>query len=160
MGKSGLSQSLAAAPVFPLLCWLPNKILYGILEIMIDNSNYKILLVEDDEFIRELYVELLKDEGYKLDIAVNGEEGYKKMSAGGYDLVLLDIIMPKMDATQILKKLKSKPPKKKNKKILFMTNLAQERIVRNGEDYGVSGYMIKSDLTPEQFLNKVKENVQ
>ena len=124
---------------------------------MAGNNKYKILVVEDDQFIRDLYKELLEEKGYSIDLAVNGEEGYRKLCKGGYDLVLLDIIMPKMDATQVLKKLKKNPPKKKNKRIIFMTNLGQENIVKNGKDYGVDGYLIKSDLTPEQFLKKVAE---
>ena len=126
----------------------------------VDNSKYKILVVEDDEFIRDLYIELLTEKGYKVDQATNGEEGYDKIHKGGYDLILLDIIMPKMDATQVLKKLKKNPPKKKNKKIIFMTNLAQENVVNNGDKLGVDGYLIKSDLTPDQFLKKVSALLQ
>lgn len=135
---------------------------YGNLGIvrMVDTSDKRILLVEDDEYIRDLYFELLKDTGYKVDYAVNGEEGYAKLKKGGYDLVLLDIIMPKMDATQILTKLKKSPPKKKNKHIIFMTNLAEDNTVKNGESLGVEGYLIKSDLTPDIFLKKVREYLQ
>jgi two-component system sensor histidine kinase and response regulator WspE len=124
---------------------------------MTGSKGKRILVVEDDQFIRDLYVELLRDEGYKLDVAVNGEEGYKFLHKGGYDLVLLDIIMPKMDATQVLEKLKKNPPKKKNKHIIFMTNLAQDNTVNHGKDFGVEGYLIKSDLTPDQFLKKIRE---
>lgn len=117
----------------------------------------KILLVEDDEFLRELYLELLEDEGYNADFAVDGEEGYEKMHKGGYDLVLLDIIMPKMDATQVLKKLGKNPPEKQNKHIYFMTNLAEEKTVNHGTDFGVEGHLTKSDMTPEQFLKEIKK---
>lgn len=127
---------------------------------MSESSTKKILLIEDDEFIRDLYVELLQDEGFAVDVAVDGEEGYNKMYAGGYDLVLLDIIMPKMDATQILKKLQDNPPSKKNRHIIFMTNLGQENIVKNGRNYGVEDYLIKSDLTPDQFLHKISKYLE
>lgn len=122
---------------------------------MVDKSKIKILLVEDDEYLRDLYLEILQEEGYNVDVAINGEEGYNKLHKGGFDLVLLDIIMPKMDATQILKKLQQTPPEKKNKCIVFMTNLGQENIVKNGSVYGVSGYLIKSDLTPDVLLEKI-----
>lgn len=122
---------------------------------MSDKKNKRILLVEDDQFIRDIYVEILKDEGYNIDVAVNGEEGYAKMSEGGYDLVLLDIIMPKMDAMAVLEKLQEYPPKFENKHIIFLTNLGQESVVKNGSKFGVDNFLIKSDLTPDQFLKEI-----
>ncbi|MDP3982467.1 MAG: response regulator [bacterium] len=121
---------------------------------MVDNK-YKILVVEDDQFIRDLYVELLKDEGYKVDSGKNGVEGYEKMSKGGYDLVLLDIIMPKMDGMQVMVKLSENPPKKLNKHIIFMTNLGEDKTLNEGKKLGVESHLTKSDLTPDQFLEKV-----
>ena len=57
----------------------------------------KILLVEDDQFTRELYDEVLKDAGFDVTTAVNGEEGLGYIREGGYDLILLDVMMPKID---------------------------------------------------------------
>ena len=56
----------------------------------------KILVAEDDQFLRELYSDVLKGEGYNIEVAMDGEEAFQKMSKGGWDLVLLDIIMPNM----------------------------------------------------------------
>ena len=127
---------------------------------MVKPDKKKVLLVEDDQFIRDLYVELLEGAGYEVDVAVDGEEGYAKMQRGGYDLVLLDIIMPKMDAIQVLTELKKTPPKEKNQHIIFMTNLGQENVVKNCKGLGVEDYLIKSDLTPDQFLAKVRKILQ
>ena len=75
-----------------------------------ENSAKKILIVEDDQFLREFYVELLQGEGYMIDSAADGEEGFNKIHNGGYDLVLLDIMLPKKDGVQILEANKATPP--------------------------------------------------
>jgi DNA-binding response OmpR family regulator len=117
----------------------------------------KLLVVEDDEYLRELYVDILKDEGFDVSFAVDGEEGYQKMHAGGYDLVLLDIMLPKMDGMKILDKLqKETPPIKPNGAVVVLSNLGQESAVADAVSRGARGYMIKSDFTPDQVINKVK----
>lgn len=121
----------------------------------------KILVVEDDQYIRELYIDILQDEGYDVEHAVDGEEGYQKMHAGGYNIVLLDIMLPKMDGIKILEKLKNEtPPIAPNEAILVLSNLGQETIIANAIALGARGYLIKSDHTPDQVVNKVKELLQ
>lgn len=118
----------------------------------------KILVVEDDQYIRELYIDILLDEGYDVEHAVDGEEGYQKMHAGGYDLVLLDIMLPKMDGIKILEKLKNEtPPVTPNGAVMVLSNLGQETIIANAISLGARGYLIKSDHTPDQVIFKVKE---
>lgn len=117
----------------------------------------KILIVEDDQYLRELYVEILEDEGYAVDHAADGEDGYQKMYKGGYDLVLLDIMLPKMDGIKILEKLKNEtPPTKPNVSVVVLSNLGQESVIANAMSLGAKGYMIKSDHTPDQVILKVK----
>lgn len=116
----------------------------------------RILIVEDELFLRELYVQILKDAGYDIDQAADGDEGLKKMSAGGYDLVLLDIVLPKMDGIQILRELQKKPPQKPNKTIVMMTNIDKEATIAEGVSLGIRGHLIKSDYTPDQLLAEVK----
>jgi DNA-binding response OmpR family regulator len=74
---------------------------------------------------------------------------------GGYDLVLLDIMLPKMDGLQILKGLKEKNILSKNGPVVMLTNLGQDNIVKEGFELGASGYLIKSALTPDQVLHEV-----
>ncbi|HZE86723.1 MAG TPA: response regulator, partial [Methylomirabilota bacterium] len=73
----------------------------------------KILLVDDDQYIREVYLEVLQDAGYDVDTGINGEEGFAKMHQGGYDLILLDIMMPKVDGIGVLDNLAKNPPQQK-----------------------------------------------
>ncbi len=116
----------------------------------------RILVVEDDEFLRELYDELLKGEGYDVVLAVDGDEGLNHISEGGFDLVLLDIMLPKMDGLEILRHVKSKPPKQKNGPVVLLTNLGQDSIIKEGFALGASGYLIKSAMNPDQVLSEVK----
>lgn len=123
-----------------------------------DTTKKRILVVEDEKELRELYVDILKQEGYEVDFAADGEEGYKVMLKGGYDLVLLDLMLPIMDGFQILEKLKTEnQPEKPNRSIVILTNLGQDLTITKGISYGVRGYLIKSDYTPDQILKEIKD---
>lgn len=116
----------------------------------------KILIVEDDQFLREFYQELLQQEGYLVDVAADGEVGSAKMNTGGYDLVLLDIMLPKKDGVTLLKELKFKSPQKPIGAVVVLTNLGQESLIKQCFDLGASGYLIKSALNPDQVLEEIK----
>ncbi|KKR71167.1 MAG: Sigma-54 dependent DNA-binding response regulator [Microgenomates group bacterium GW2011_GWC1_41_8] len=117
----------------------------------------RILVVEDETFLRDLYVEILADEGYEVDTAADGAEGLKKIQMGGYDLILLDIVLPKMDGIEILKNIKANPPQNKNGSIVMLTNLGQEAVISEGVSLGVRGHIIKSDYTPDKLIAEVKQ---
>jgi two-component system response regulator ResD len=118
----------------------------------------KILIVEDDQYIRELYVEILEEEGFYVEHAQDGEAGYQKIFHGGYDLVLLDIMLPKMDGLSILEKIKTEtPPVQKNHAIIVLSNIGQETTIAKAMSLGAQGYMIKSDYTPGQVIKKVRD---
>ncbi|MBU1129957.1 response regulator [Patescibacteria group bacterium] len=124
---------------------------------MTDLSNKKILVVEDETYLRELYVDILSEEGFSVDQAANGYDGYLAILKGGYDLVLLDIMLPKIDGLEVLKKLKNGPkPKKSNGKIVVLTNLSKDTAIADSVAMGVAGYLIKSDLTPGELVENVK----
>jgi len=118
-------------------------------------NTVKILIVEDDQFLRELYSDVLKAEGYATDIAIDGEEGLKKIKEGGYDLVLLDIIMPKINGLEIMKRIKTNPPALSNKCVIFLTNLDKEEEIKAALQLG-NGYLIKSQTTPGSLVQEVK----
>jgi CheY-like chemotaxis protein len=116
----------------------------------------RILVIEDDQFLRELYDELLREEGYEVELASDGQEGLDKVSRGGYDLILLDIMLPKIDGLEILRRLRDKPPEKPNGATVLLTNLGQDSIIKEGFNLGASGYLIKSAMNPDQVLSEVK----
>lgn len=116
----------------------------------------RILIVEDDQALRNLYREILVQEGYNVTDVSDGEQGLFEMQKGGYDLVLLDLILPKMDGLQILKALQGSPPQNANKSVVILTNLGQEQTVADAVSLGAKSYMIKSDFTPDQVVSEVK----
>lgn len=125
-----------------------------------DNLQKRILIVEDDQFLREFYQELLAGEGYFVDVAPDGETGLSKIQNSEYNLVLLDIMLPKKDGVQILRDLKANPPKSPNLAIVVLTNLGQDLVIKECFELGAEGYLIKSALNPDQVLNEIKSYLQ
>lgn len=116
----------------------------------------KILIVEDDQFLREFYQELLTAEGYFVDVAADGEVGLSKIQNNEYNLILLDLMLPKKDGVQILRDLKVKGAKSQNLTIVVLTNLGQDLVIKECFELGADGYLIKSALNPDQVLTEVK----
>lgn len=119
----------------------------------------KILVIDDDLFIREIYEEILGQAGFEIDTAVNGKEGLKKLQLGGYDLILLDVFMPELDGISVLRALSDKPAELKNGPIILLTNSSPDSVIEKGLELGASSFFIKVDLTPDQLINKVKEQI-
>ena len=116
----------------------------------------RILLAEDDDFLRELYTDVLKAEGYFVETAIDGEQAYQKIIQGGWDLVLLDIIMPKMSGIDVIRKVKEAPsPAVPNKCLIFLTNLDKGEEIKEALLLG-NGYLIKSQITPGDLIREVK----
>ncbi len=122
---------------------------------MADNSSKRILIVEDDQFLREFYQELLQSEGFQVDMAGDGEMASQKAHQGGFNLILLDIMLPKKDGLQILRELKLQPPQNPNGPIVVLTNLGQDAIIKQCFDLGAAGYLIKSAMNPDQVIAEV-----
>lgn len=122
--------------------------------------NKRILVVEDDQLLREFYQELLQAEGYLADAAPDGEIALQKIWGEEYDLILLDIMLPKKDGVEILRQLKIKGPKRKDAIIVMLTNLGQDSVIKECFDLGAEGYLIKSALNPDQVLTEIKSYLQ
>ena len=125
-----------------------------------DNSQKRILIIEDDQFLREFYEELLQGEGFVVETAEDGEIGLAKAQAGGYNLILLDIMLPKKDGLQILRDLKINPPKTPNGPVVALTNLGQDVVIKQCFALGAVGYLIKSAMNPDQVLTEVRSYLQ
>lgn len=127
---------------------------------MNESSGKKILIVEDDEFLRQFYQELLTAEGFVVDVAADGEVGLVKVQQGGWSLVLLDIMLPKMDGIEILRQVKASGTKEKNGPIIILTNLGTDTVINQAFTLGASGYLIKSAMNPDQVLSEVHNFLQ
>lgn len=116
----------------------------------------RILLIDDDADTRDIYQEFLTQAGYEVDLAGDGEEGLTKILQDGYDLVLLDIMMPKLDGISVLKKIKELPESDVyNGPVVMLSALDQDYIVKQALALGAAGFLSKPGLTPEEALNKI-----
>ncbi len=116
----------------------------------------KILIIEDDPFLSEMYLAKFSQSGFQTDVAVDGQMGLKKIKTNQPDLILLDIVLPKMDGFEILKRVK-KDAKLKKIPIILLTNLGQKSEVEKGLTLGADEYIIKAHFTPTAVVAKVKE---
>lgn len=120
-----------------------------------DNKPKKrILIIEDDFFIRDLYVRQFTKEGFAVDTAENGNDGIVKAEDQKPDAILLDIMLPKVSGLEVLKKLKSNSQTKASL-VVLLTNLSEDDTIKQGFELGAEGYLIKSAYTPEQVVKEV-----
>jgi len=116
----------------------------------------KILVVDDEEAVREIYNKEFSTAGFQVVLAVDGEEGLLKAGEETPDLILLDVMMPKMSGVDVLKALK-RNPLTKNIPVLLLTNLGEETIIKEGFGLGADGYLLKVSYTPAQVVAECRK---
>ena len=116
----------------------------------------RILLVDDDASIRDVYAEILQGEGYIVETAINGEEALFKLNIGGYDLVFLDIMMPQLDGIGVLDRLQTNPPQQPNGPIILLTNLGHDPLTKLAKGKDIS-YLVKANVTPHDIVLTAKK---
>lgn len=122
-----------------------------------DQAQTKILFIEDDPFMIDMYSHVLEKNDYQVDVAAEGEEGFEKASTGEYDLILLDIMMPGMLGIDILEKLRGEGKGLAGTKIVILTNLAQDEESRRAMESKADGYLIKADITPNKLVELIDQ---
>lgn len=123
-----------------------------------NGSGTKILIVEDDKFLRDLIIRKLKSEGYEVIFAVDGEEALKKIKEEKPNLILLDLILPGIDGFEILKQVKSDSSEKiKDIPVIILSNLGQRDDVEKGINLGAVDFLIKAHFTPAEIVDKVRQ---
>jgi len=116
----------------------------------------RVLIVEDEEYLRDIYKEIITEQGFYVETASEGNEGLEKVKKGGWDLILMDIILPNIDGIEIIRKTKTTdPPKIPNKKVVFLTNLDKDKEMEQALSLG-DGYIIKSQITPDALMGKIR----
>jgi len=117
----------------------------------------KVLVVDDEPLLLQMYGEKLRREGFAVDTASTGQKGLEKARTFQPHLILLDILMPGMDGFQFLSALKNDPEIKKIP-VVFLTNLSRdEGDVNKGLELGAVAYFVKAHHTPSQVVTKVKK---
>lgn len=119
-------------------------------------NNIKILIVEDDPFISEVYTLKLESKGYKVDAAEDGQAGLDMIKNNTYDIILLDILMPKLDGFKVLERLKMVPEFNKIP-VIVLTNLSQKKDIKRGLELGADDFIIKTKFTPTEVIEKIKK---
>jgi DNA-binding response OmpR family regulator len=114
----------------------------------------KILLVEDEEILRDAYNTLLVSEGFKVDIARDGREALTMCAERKYDLILLDLMMPELDGIGFLQQANLKKESPKTKVIVF-SNLSIGNNIQDAISFGADSYILKSDFSPKELIKAI-----
>lgn len=119
------------------------------------DKKIKIVLVEDDKFLSKMYQSKLSMEGMEVKAAYDGEEGIEMVKKEKPDIVLLDIVLPKIEGWDVLKAIKD-DLETKDIPVIILSNLGQEDDVRKGQSYGAADYLIKAHFVPREVIEKIK----
>ncbi len=119
-----------------------------------------ILLVEDDPFLIDIYTTKLKEAGFSVETAQDGEVALKKLPEKKFDLLILDIVLPQLDGWEILEEIKNQKSKVKNLedlKIIILSNLGQKTEVEKGLNLGATKYLIKAHYAPSEIVEEIQQ---
>lgn len=120
----------------------------------------KILVVEDEHFIGELYNRALSRAGYNVTVIVDGLKGLQEAQTDKYDIILLDLMVPNLTGIEILRRLRDPAQTPQlHSKVIITTNLEQREEIRSDIESRADGYLVKAEVTPRElveFLNTIK----
>lgn len=114
----------------------------------------KILLVDDDAFLRDMYAVKFNEKGHTIDVAETAEIALTKLRENEYDVILLDMIMPGMNGVDVLKKVKSEKIGG-SPKCIMLTNQSEDTDKQSALSEGAIGYIVKAELIPSEVVDTV-----
>ncbi len=115
-----------------------------------------ILVVEDDEFISEIIARKLEKSGFSISLAHDGQEAIDQLAKSTPDIVLLDILLPKVNGLEVLKSIRSKP-ETKQLPVLVFSNLGSKEEIKTAMDLGATEYMVKASYTIDELIKKINQ---
>ncbi|MFH1187484.1 MAG: response regulator [bacterium] len=123
-----------------------------------DDKNIKILIAEDDVLLQDIWKQKVAKGGFNVATAINGAETLEKIESFKPDFLLLDIVMPKVDGFEVLKKIRANPDKKIREMTVFvLSNLGSEEDIKKAEELGCDSYIVKAMFSTEDVINKIRE---
>jgi two-component system response regulator QseB len=122
-----------------------------------DSQQQRILCIEDDRFIGEMYVRALNQAGYMVDWVLSGNDGLAAAKSKDYDYILLDIMLPEKKGNEVINELRGEKNLIPNAKVLILTNFDEDDKAREALQAKVEAYLIKADITPRKLLEIIKE---
>lgn len=124
---------------------------------MSDENKKKVLIVDDDKFLLDMYVVKFRENNFDVTGALGSIEALAKIKEGIHpDIALLDVVMPAMDGFELLETIK-RDKLAPNAKIIILSNLGQQSDIDKGKGLGADGYIVKANSTPSEVVAKVKE---
>jgi DNA-binding response OmpR family regulator len=121
-----------------------------------NNNSKKVLCIEDEHFISELYARALRRAGYEVTTMLSGEDGLRSAKDNLFDIILLDLMIPGITGFEVLRTLRAECPELKAK-VIITTNLDQEDGSREEIEKMADGYLIKAELTPRQLVSIIDD---
>jgi DNA-binding response OmpR family regulator len=121
------------------------------------NETKKVIIVEDNREIREMYIIKLQNAGYEVSAALDGETGVELVIKEKPDLLLLDIMLPNMDGYEVLKKIKAENSKVKETPVIMLSNISSNEDLTKAKELGAADYFVKARSTPADVLKKVDD---
>lgn len=118
----------------------------------------RILLIEDDPLMIEIYTKKFQEAGFEIDVATDGEEGLKKIKQRKPDILVLDIVLPRADGWEVLKGIRQKLGLK-DLKVIVLSNLSQDAEIRKSLELGAATFLIKAHYTPSEVVDEIKKHV-
>ncbi|XOB40177.1 MAG: response regulator [Candidatus Nealsonbacteria bacterium] len=118
----------------------------------------KILLIEDEDIMINLLEKKLTQEGYDVTVTKNGEEGLKSMREIKPDIILLDLVMPKMGGFEVMEEM-NKDPELKKIPIIIISNSGQPVELGKAKELGAKDWLIKTEFDPQEVLDKVAKQI-
>ncbi len=119
----------------------------------------KVLIIEDEHFITELYVRALTRAGYETTVEIDGQKGLELAKTDQFDIILLDLMIPTITGIEVLRHLRGNDAPKLKAKIIITTNLEQREEIRADIESQADAYLVKAEITPRElveFLNTIK----
>lgn len=121
-----------------------------------DPNVKKIVVVEDEKYIMDMYKEIMEASGFNVRVAANGETGLSVIAEFKPDLIMLDLMLPGIDGMEVLRTVRKSPDKYGTPIIVILTNLSNEVMIKDAFYEKADGYLMKTELTPEQVVAEVK----
>lgn len=122
---------------------------------IMEPNNIKVLIVDDDNFLLDMYSIKFRESGFLVEVAKSGNEALEKAKEMTPDVILLDVVMPQLDGFEVLRSLRQEKIAE-GAIVVILTNLGQKEDVERGLGLGADDYVIKAHFTPSEVVNKVK----
>ena len=124
-------------------------------------KRYKILIIDDDIFLLEMYSQKFKEHNFEIYTALSGQEALSQLEDGALspDILIVDIVMPSMDGFELLKRIRDEKLCE-NARVLVLSNLGEQSDIEKAKQLGIDGYIVKASATPSEVVEKVIEMVE